>query len=266
MKLTVRRHQEGKSYDESFDVASLKVTTLLAALYEIKAKVDETLTFDAGCRSGVCGACAVRVNGRETLACSYTPQDGDRVEPLNYHPVQRDLRVDKAKAQETLKKVLPRPIQNPKSKIQNPPLSPKEEALFRLQTDCILCDSCYSACPVLAVNPDFLGPFALTRAWRYATDPRYTTDEPQSDSKPKSSILNSPFSILDAVQTNGIWDCTLCGECTAVCPQHIDPKSDIMQLRGESLKAGYNDPNLSTQSFGAPDFGGGFGFDPNAGF
>ena len=262
MKLTIRRHQAGKSYDETFDVASLRVTTLLSALYEIKAKLDETLTFDAGCRSGICGACAVRVNGREKLACSHLPQNGDRIEPLNYHPVQRDLKVDKQKAQNTLKQVLQQTIQNPKSKIQNlPEVTAEDEAKYRIQTDCILCDSCYSACPVLAVNPDFLGPFTLTRAWRYLNDTRYTAEESQSDSTQNSSLLTPHSSLLDAVQTNGIWDCTLCGECTAVCPQHIDPKGDIMQLRGESLKAGYSDPNFAAQSFG-----GGFGFDPNGGF
>ena len=267
MTLTIRRHQEGKSYEEAFDVASLRVTTLLEALYEIKAKLDGTLTFDAGCRSGVCGACTVRINGRETLACSYKPQDGDHIEPLNYHSVQRDLKVDKEKAQETLKRILPSSsIFHLPSSIPLPPLTAEEEARFRLQTDCILCDSCYSACPVLAVNPDFLGPFALTRAWRYATDPRYVMEESQSDSNQNSSLFTPHSSLLDTVQQNGIWDCTLCGECTAVCPQHIDPKSDIMQLRGESLKAGYTDPNLSNPGFGTPDFGGGFGFDPNSNF
>ncbi len=264
MKLTIQRTQEGREYDELFDVASLKVTTLLQALYEIKAKVDPTLTFDAGCRSGICGACAVRVNGRETLACSHTPKEGDRIEPLNYHPVQRDLKVDKSPAQSTLVKVLSRKEEvsvDPSS--PPPPLSPEEEKRFRIQSDCILCDSCYSACPVLAVNPDFLGPFTLTRAWRYLTDPRYTREvESQND----SSLPTPHSSLLEKVQQNGIWDCTLCGECTAVCPQHIDPKNDIMQLRGESLKAGYSDPNLANQSFCTPDFGGGFGFDPNAGF
>ena len=266
MTLTIHRTQKGKSYDETFDVASLRVMTLLEALYEIKAKLDGTLTFDAGCRSGVCGACAVRINGRETLACSYKPQDGDRIEPLNYHSVQRDLKVDKEKAQETVKRVLPSSsIFHLPSSIPHLPLSPEDEAKFRVQSDCILCDSCYSACPVLAVNPDFLGPFALTRAWRYHTDPRYIEEVPnESIQNPKSKIQNPV--LLDAVQQNGIWDCTLCGECTAVCPQHIDPKSDIMQLRGESLKAGYSDPNLSNPSFGTPDFGGGFGFDPNSNF
>ncbi len=252
MKLRIRRTQEGKSYDESFDVASLRVTTLLSALYEIKAKLDPTLTFDAGCRSGVCGACAVRVNGREKLACSYIPSDGDLVEPLRFHSVLRDLKVDKSKAHKSLQTILPKtPLKE--SGHDNPPVSTKDEARYRLQSDCILCDSCYSACPVYAINPDFLAPFALSRAWRYLCDSRL---DPTSD----NSVS------LETLQTNGIWDCTLCGECSAVCPQGIDPKSDIMQLRGESLKAGYSDPNFATQNFATGGFGEGFSFDPNAGF
>jgi fumarate reductase iron-sulfur subunit len=77
----------------------------------------------------------------------------------------------------------------------------------------------------------------------------------------------APKEIIDAIQSNGVWDCTLCGECTAVCPKGIDPKMDITMLRGESVKHGYSDPSFATQSFGTPDFGGGgFGFDPNSGF
>ncbi|WP_457607075.1 2Fe-2S iron-sulfur cluster-binding protein [Nitratifractor sp.] len=275
MKLTIQRFQNGRSYDEAFDVASLKVTTLLAALYEIKAKLDPTLTFDAGCRSGICGACAVRVDGREVLACSHMPKEGERIEPLQYHPIQRDLKVDHSKALSTLRSVLPfmQKKESPGDSNQNfslftshsslPPLSPEEEARFRTQSDCILCDSCYSVCPVLAVTPDFLGPFALTRALRYLNDPRTAveaTEESPGDSDSTHSVL------LDNIQKNGIWDCTLCGECTAVCPQHIDPKGDIVQLRSESVRAGHPDPSFAAQSFGTPDFGGGFGFDPNGSF
>ena len=222
-----------------------KETTLLAALTHIKATQDATLTFTAGCRASVCGTCAVRVNGREELACAYKVKEGDVVEPLNYHPVLRDLKVDKNKAKETLL--------NSTAWIQSfaeASLTHKDEKHTERQTDCILCDSCYSACPVYAVNPDFLGPFALTRAYRYATDKR------EGDTK----------AIIDNVQTNGVWDCTLCGECTMACPKGIDPKMDIMMLRGDSVSHGYTDPSFSTQSFGAPDFSGGFGFDPNSGF
>lgn len=215
--------------------------TLLHALTYIKSTQDATLTFTAGCRASVCGTCAVRVNGKEVLSCAYKVQDGDVVEPLNYHPVLRDLKVDKNKAKETLI--------NSTAWLQastQAALTHKDEKHTETQTDCILCDSCYSACPVYAVNSDFLGPFALTRAYRYSTDKR------ENDAK----------SIIDKVQSNGVWDCTLCGECTIACPKGIDPKMDITMLRGESVSHGYTDQSFANQSFGTPDFG----FDPNAGF
>ena len=214
--------------------------TLLHALTHIKTTSDATLTFSAGCRSSVCGTCAVRVNGREELSCAYKVQDGDVVEPLNYHLVLRDLKVDKNKAKETLVKSTAW-LQT----FQEASLTHKDEKFTETQTDCILCDSCYSACPVYAINPDFLGPFALTRAYRYSTDKR------EGDVK----------TIVDNVQTNGVWECTLCGECTLACPKGIDPNMDITMLRGESLRQGYSDPSFA-QSFGTPDFG----FDPNSGF
>lgn len=219
--------------------------TLLKALELIKSSVDATLTYSAGCRSSVCGACAVRVNGRSQLSCSYKVKEGDIIEPLQHHPVLRDLKVDKHSAKKTLKR-----SQAWLHDAKEASLSHQDEKKTEKQTDCILCDSCYSACPVLAVNPDFLGPFALTRAYRYCTDKR------ENDAK----------TIIGHVQAEGIWDCTLCGECTAACPKGIDPKMDIMMLRSASVQQGYTDPSFALQSFGTPDFGGGFGFDSNAGF
>ena len=209
---------------------------LLSALTYIKETQDATLTFSAGCRASVCGTCAVRVNGREELACAYKVKPGDVVEPIQHHPVLRDLKVNKDKAKETLKKGTTW-LQG----FKEVSLTHKDEKHTEKQTDCILCDSCYSACPVMAVNPDFLGPFALTRAYRYTADPR------EGDIK----------STIDAIQANGVWDCTLCGECTAVCPKGIDPKMDITMLRGTSSQYGYTDPNFGVMNFG---------FDPSGGF
>ncbi len=228
---------------EHFEVSEGQ--TLLSALYEIKEKYDTTLTFAAGCRASVCGTCAVRVNDKEVLACAHKVCDGDVVAPLRFHPLLRDLKVDKSQALQTLQR-----SEAVLHHYGEAVLAPKDAHKTERQSDCILCDSCYSACPVLAVDEAFLGPFALTRAYRYAIDPR------ESDNR----------SIIDAIQQKGVWDCTLCGECTAVCPKGIDPKSDILQLRTLSAQAGYSDPNFAAQSFGTPDFGGGFGFDPNGGF
>lgn len=244
MKINILRSQTNTQ--QSYEIADGE-TTLLQALTDIKTTQDATLTFTAGCRASVCGTCAVRVNGKEQLACAYKVQDGDVIEPLQYHPVLRDLKVDKDQAKETLKKSTAW-LQD----FVDAPHTHADEKATETQTDCILCDSCYSACPVYAVNPDFLGPFALTRAYRYTTDKRE----------------NSAKSIIDNIQTNGVWDCTLCGECTLACPKGIDPKMDITMLRGESVSHGYTDPSFAQQSFGTPDFGGGGfgGFDPNSGF
>ena len=230
MKIAIKREDEFVEYE-----VNTKETTLLQLLNEIKTTQDNTLTFSSGCRSSVCGSCSMRVNDREVLACNYKVQDGDRVEPLRNVPVIRDLVVDmdrsyafnaKAKAwQKTIREGIE--------------VTQDDEKMNEVQSDCILCGSCYSACPVYAVNEEFLGPFALTRVWRYASDRR------EEDEKSK----------IDTIQTNGIWDCTLCNECTIVCPQDISSKSDIEKLRSKSAMAGYSDPNF------ANSFGGGFGFD-----
>jgi fumarate reductase iron-sulfur subunit len=215
----------------------MKDATLLAVLNEIKTTQDPSLTFASGCRSSVCGSCAVRVNGKEVLACSYKLQDGDKVEPLKNMVVLRDLVVDMDQAYSF----------NTKAKAWMNPLSPTknvtqdDEKINEIQSDCILCTSCYSSCPVYSVNSEFKGPFALTRAWRYVSDVR-------DDSK----------DIIDSIQSDGIWDCTLCNECSLVCPQNISPKSDIEKLRSKSAMAGYSDPNFG--SFG------GFGFDGSPSF
>ena len=198
--------------------------TLLEALTFIKEKKDPTLTFRSGCRSSVCGSCAVRVNGKEVLACAYKPRDGDLVEPLRFEAVVKDLVTDPAHAFETLRRAKAWLAEYDETAV----VTPEAEKATEVQSDCILCHSCYSACPVLETMPDFLGPFALTRDWRYVADPR--------EKNPKAQI--------DAVQHKGVWDCTLCGECTAVCPQGIDPKNDILMLRSKSAQFGHMDPNM----------------------
>jgi len=224
---------------EEFEV-DVHDVTLLELLNTIKTTQDSSLTYASGCRSSVCGSCSMRVNGREVLACSYKVSDGDLVEPLKNTPLIRDLVVDmdralefnaEAKAWQTKER-------------QNIALNPENEKINEIQSDCILCGSCYSACPVYAVNSEFLGPFALTRVWKYVSDKR------ESDSSEK----------IARIQSDGVWDCTLCNECTLVCPQNISSKADIEKLRSSSAIAGYNDPSF------ASSFGGGFGFDGSPSF
>ncbi|MBN2826080.1 MAG: succinate dehydrogenase/fumarate reductase iron-sulfur subunit [Campylobacterales bacterium] len=238
MKLTIKRfdrYKQPQHIDMDYNVQG-EGFTLLQALNVIKATIDPTLTFKSGCKSGICGTCSVRVNGKEQLACSCKVADGDVIEPLNYHQVKRDLVVDKSHSLDSLARA--KAFLN---SYQKADITIEEEKRIEVQSDCILCSSCFSACPVMAVNENFLGPFAMTRVYRYSVDKR--------ESNPKEAI--------EAIQNSGVWDCTLCGECTIACPQGIDPKMDIMNLRGISTQYGYNDPNFANMSFGL-DFSGGF--------
>jgi len=234
MKISIKR-------DDGFEEYTLKDTdtTLLKILDEIKTTMDNTLTYNSGCGSSVCGSCAVRVNEKEVLACGYKVQNGDIVEPLKNVKVIRDLVVDMDKAYSFNAKA--KAWQNNPS--HNVSLTHEDEKTNEIQSDCIMCGSCFSACPVYSVNSEFLGPFSLTRTWRYISDKR------EDDTKSK----------IDNIQTNGIWDCTLCNECTLVCPQGISSKADIEKLRMKSSTYGYMDPNFGS-------FGGDFGFDGSPSF
>ena len=225
MKISIQRQTLEYFEANAHDV------TLLEFLNTIKTTQDNSLTYSSGCRSGVCGSCAVRVNDREVLACSYKLQDGDKVEPLRNSPVLRDLVVDMDKAYTFNKKAKAWQSQDSNNVL----LSPDNEKINEIQSDCIMCSSCYSACPVYAVNDEFLGPFSLTRVWRYVSDKR----DPNPDTK------------IQTIQTNGVWDCTLCNECTVVCPQGISSKADIEKLRARSSMSGFMDPNMANMgSFG----------------
>lgn len=224
MEIVILRGEKAHTYN-----VELEGVTLLALLNHIKTKIDPTLTYSHGCRSGVCGSCAVRVNGREQLMCEYKPSEGDYVEPIRNARVIRDLVVDTSSIEQ-----FNRAGMGWSESVKEVNVSDEEMERIETQSDCILCTSCFSACPVYAANPNFIGPFALTRVWRYVNDPR----EVNSEAK------------MAAIQTNGIWDCTLCGACVPVCPQNIAPAQDIRMLRTKSAMLGYPDPTMN--------FGGGF--------
>lgn len=237
MKIKIQRYSSETELREELVEYQIPLEnlTLLEALNYVKTKLDASLSFSAGCRSSVCGSCAMRVNDKEELACVYKLDDGDVITPLNNVPVIRDLVVD---AEQMLK--FNQVAKNWSStNAQSRPVSQEEAEVNEVQSDCILCGACYSACPVYAVNDQFIGPFALTRSWRYVSDVR------EQDVQEK----------IEAVQSNGIWDCTLCGECVPVCPQGIAPKQDIAMLRGKSGIMGFMDPSFSS----GMSFGGGFG-------
>ncbi|MEZ4692440.1 MAG: 2Fe-2S iron-sulfur cluster-binding protein [Aliarcobacter sp.] len=224
MKIKIKRYNQELIEKNSIDEFEVSNTNLLKALIEIKQYNDSTLTFRCGCKSGVCGSCAVKVNGIEKLACRTKINQNDLIEPLSNINIIKDLVIDVSHETFLLDKV--------KSYIDinsNKEINQEDIEKIDLQSNCILCNSCYSSCPIYNINKDFIGPFALTRALRYVDDKKL---------KDKKEILNN-------IQTNGIWDCTLCGECSLVCPQSIDPKADILKLQNISFQEGFSNPNLN---------------------
>ncbi len=222
-----------------------KITNLLDAFIYIKEHINKSFSFSYGCRSGNCGSCSVVVNGVESLACTTQIKSLDRILPLKNLPVIKDLIVDN----HNIKQQLSRSSAFIVGLNEDHKTTQENVDKIDIESSCILCNSCYSSCPIYEVNKEFLGPFALTRVYRYLND----TKESSSKSK------------LDAIQTNGIWDCTLCGACSMVCPQSIDIKNDIMKLQNFSVQNGYENPAFSSSS----NFDGGFdsflsgGFNPN---
>lgn len=242
MKILIKRFNNESLENNQINEYEVKNANLLQSLIEIKKEIDSSLTFRCGCKSGVCGSCAVKVNGTEKLACKTNIKDNDLIEPMNNTNIIKDLVVDVSHETLLIKKL----NLTINSNIQSTEISQENIKNIDLQSNCILCNSCHSSCPIYEVNKEFLGPFALTRALRYVNDKK----------------LVNKVTIVDSIQTNGIWDCTLCSACTLVCPQGIDPKADIMQLQNISVQNGYSNPytqNLDFNSFG-DDFG---GFNPN---
>lgn len=187
---------------------------VLDALVHISRYEDGTLAYRKSCAHGVCGSDAMRINGRERLACKtlirdVAENDGDTItlDPLKHMPVQKDLMVDQSLFLSKFKAV--EPFLKPK---EAPPAdaeyyqSAEDRALIDDATKCINCGACYSACPVLDTNPDFLGPAALVAAARFVFDSR---DEG----------LAARLPIVD--NENAIWSCDNHFECTKVCPRDI---------------------------------------------
>jgi succinate dehydrogenase / fumarate reductase iron-sulfur subunit len=163
----------------------------------------------------VCGSDAVRINVKERLACKTLFQDvveggGEtvRIEPLRHLTVQRDLMVDQSVFFEKFRKVKPFLIADQDEAPDGKEYfqSQEDRELFDDATKCINCGSCYSACPVLDKNPDFIGPAAIVQAARFINDSRDKGLEARLD------VLDTP---------DGVWPCENHFECTRACPRGI---------------------------------------------
>jgi succinate dehydrogenase / fumarate reductase iron-sulfur subunit len=219
MKITleIQRYDPEKDRQPYFQTYTLEADPtdrLLSLLMRIKQTLDPSLAFRKSCAHGVCGSDAMKINGRERLACKTLVKDvvdkdngHIRIEPLQTLPLQRDLMVDQARFFGHYIEVRPYFI-NPEPPPEKERLqSPEERAPIDDGTNCILCECCYSACPVVReTNPDFIGPAAVVQASRFQDDSR-------------DSGFSERLELLD--RPNGIWPCENHFECTRVCPRAI---------------------------------------------
>jgi fumarate reductase iron-sulfur subunit len=206
---------------DAYEVPLRKEWVVLDALNYIKDHLDGSLSFRWSCRMGVCGSCGMTVNGVPKLTCAtflsdYAPGPV-RVEPMSNFPVLRDLVVDTSDFLVKLAKAKPWIIRDVEKPLDEEYLqTPEQLDAYKQYSMCINCLLCYAACPVYGLDPLFAGPAALALAQRYNMDSR---DEGKSE---RLDILS---------QHDGIWGCTFVGDCTQVCPKHVDPAGAIQQYK-----------------------------------
>lgn len=216
--------------------------TVLDALLKIRDEIDGTLSMRCSCRASICGSCAMRVNGQAKLVCktrvSSVSPDGEpiTIDPPGNMPVIKDLVVDFKPFWDKIRAV--DPFLRPEGEEPEAEHIVSDDSMVHLVgvMNCIMCGACVSDCTVLEVDPNFLGPAALAKAYRFVKDPR------DSHAKDRLAKLN---------EDSGVWDCTRCMQCVEVCPKDVDPMGRIMIMRDLAMEAGFNNTPGSrhTESF-----------------
>jgi succinate dehydrogenase / fumarate reductase iron-sulfur subunit len=200
--------------------------SVLEAILQARDRFDGSIGIRCSCRQAICGSCGVRVNGQPALAC-HTHLDAAlaestdgviEIEPMGNMPVIKDLIVDMdAVHWKKIQRVTPWLI----NKLPIPEreyIVPRESMVDITQTaGCIQCGACVSDCLAMEVDPGFIGPAALAKAYRFVGDPR--------DAERHERLLNL------SEDPQGIYDCTHCFKCVDACPKDVNPMGQIMRLR-----------------------------------
>jgi fumarate reductase iron-sulfur subunit len=207
---------------QQYEVPLREDWVVLDALNHIKDHIDGTLSYRWSCRMGVCGSCGMMINGTPVLTCaafltSFAPGP-IRIEPMAHFPVVRDLVVEVTDFVDKLQEAKPWVIRQEEKPLSEGEFrqTPEELDDFKQYSMCINCMLCYSACPVYGLDQEFSGPAALALAQRYNKDNR-----DQGNAERMESLSND----------EGIWGCTMVGECSEVCPKHVDPAAAIQQYK-----------------------------------
>ena len=194
---------------------------VLDALIKIKNEIDPSLTFRRSCREGVCGSCAMNVDGTNTLSCIKDINDIDndaKIYPLPHMPVIKDLVPDLKQAYAQYASIEPwlktnTPAPKNRERLQSPEEREKLDGLW----ECVLCFCCSTSCPSYWWNGDkYLGPAALLQSYRWIADSRDEETDARLDN------LEDPFRL---------YRCHTIMNCTKTCPKHLNPAKAIGEVK-----------------------------------
>jgi len=233
--LKIRRYDPTSGYAAYWDEHAVELSgsnSVLDAILKVRDEVDGSVGIRCSCQQAICGSCGVRMNGKPGLACNTHLQeaadrrhdgDGDarpviEVEPMGNMPVIRDLIVDMdAVHWKKIQRVTPYLI-NQEPIPEREYIVPHDAMVDVTQTmACIQCGACVSDCLSMEIDPGFIGPAALSKAYRFVGDPR------DADHFERLKDLSE--------DPHGLYDCTHCFNCIDACPKGVAPMSQIMRLR-----------------------------------
>jgi succinate dehydrogenase / fumarate reductase iron-sulfur subunit len=244
MRLKVYRFDkvQDKTRYDTFEIPTKPGLTVLNALFYIQDNFDDSLSFRYSCRGAVCGSCAMLINKVPRLACrtqleklfsgteeiklkpfltdeittSWNPNFEVLIEPLPSLPVIKDLVVDMEKFYKNYRNIQPWLKPQEETPKRERLMDPKAVTELENYTNCILCASCFGACPVNTKDNDYLGPAALAKLYRFYIDPR----EGLNDQRLELANMESGFLACE-YHTN----------CKKVCPKDVPPNLAIGKAR-----------------------------------
>jgi len=228
-------------YYENYDMEVTSEEVVLDILNRIKWDHDGSFSYRRSCRHGICGACAIKVNGRSTLACKESMTTmleifGNElvIEPLSKKRAIKDMIIDKGDFWEKHAAIKPYLISDVEEHPEHEHLVTPEEAEELNEADlCIQCGACHYACPVVEINEDYFGPAAFAKAYRFEADVR--------DDAHTQRLVDLHK------EGQGLWDCVKCMECAEVCPKDVNPIEKITALHNMLFKEEVATSNVATR-------------------
>jgi succinate dehydrogenase / fumarate reductase iron-sulfur subunit len=213
-----------EAYWENFEVDLYSTDRVLDGLHKIKWEQDGSLSFRRSCANGICGSDAMRINGRNRLACKTLIKDLDiskpvYVEAIKGLPLEKDLIVDMEPFFAAYREVQPFLQSTSKPEKENLQ-TPEQRERFDDTTKCILCAACTTSCPVFWTDGQYFGPAAIVAAHRFIFDSRDEAAQVRLD------ILNSK---------EGVWRCRTTFNCSEACPRGIEVTRAISEVKQATI-------------------------------